>query len=428
MSARPDADWPAVTGLGVRCAIGSGLEEFTGALRAGRSGVRPLAAGQDPDAPGAPLPPYDFTAELATRMARGEKPAARAARTAARSPATVQLALMAALEAWTHAGLAGAPLPGDRVGLVVAGNNLTGATAHRTAERYRERPQAIPGRYALHMQDTDQVGTVSEVLGITGEGCTVGGASASGNLALITAARVIATGGADACLVLGAPTELSPMERQAYRALGAMATGSGSGDRADTEQLCRPFDAGHRGFVDGVGAAAVLLESPVSARRRGARVLARLAGYGWKLSGTSLAEPSEDAEAEVMRAALARAGVTPARLGYVNTHGTASPLGDRTEAAALLRVLDSHDRVWLNATKALTGHCLSAAGVVEAVATVVQMNAGFVHPNPCLTDPIEPRLRFAGAKAEPAESAYALSNSFGFGGFHSAVVFADEGA
>ncbi|WP_329213061.1 polyketide beta-ketoacyl:ACP synthase [Streptomyces sp. NBC_01485] len=424
MTARHGVGRAVITGLGVRCAIGTGLKEFTESLRSGRSGIRP-PDDRHPDEPGAPLPPYDFAAELASR---GEPQAARAARTAARSPAAVQSALLAALEAWTHAGLAASPLPGDRVALVIAGNNLTGGTAHRTAERYRGRPDAVPGRYALHMQDTDHVGVVSEVLGITGEGCTVGGASASGNLALITAARTIAAGGADACLVVGTPAELTPMERQAYRALGAMAVAPNGPGPRDPDPLCRPFDTGHRGFTDGAGAAAVLLESAESARRRGARVLAGLAGYGWKLSGTSLADPSEDAEVEVMRTALARAGTTSARLGYVNTHGTASPLGDRTEAAALMRVLDSPDRVWVNATKALTGHCLSAAGVVEAVATVAQLNAGFVHPNPYLTDPIEPRLRFTGAKAMPAESAYALSNSFGFGGFHSAVVFADEGA
>ncbi|MFD0395935.1 hypothetical protein ACFQ3Z_43170 [Streptomyces nogalater] len=117
----------------------------------------------------------------------------------------------------------------------------------------------------------------------------------------------------------------------------------------------------------------------------------------------------------------------PGQLGYVNTHGTASPLGDRTEAAALLRVLGPDAPALVNATKALTGHCLSAAGVVEAVATVAQLAGGFAHPNPWLADPVEPRLRFTGTAEVPLAAEFALSNSFGFAGFHSAVIFANEG-
>ncbi|MDX3529652.1 beta-ketoacyl synthase N-terminal-like domain-containing protein [Streptomyces sp. ID05-39B] len=414
-----------VTGLGVHCAAGAGLAAFTDALRAGRSALLP-AADRDADSPGAPLPPFDYPALLTERRAHGGWVPQKAARTAARSPLGVQVSVLTAAEAWAHAGLTEEALPPERLGLVVAGNNLTGAGAHRAADRYRDRPAAVPGRYALHMQDTDQVGVVSEVLGIQGEGCTVGGASASGNIALITAARLLDAGAVDACLVLGAPTELAPVERQAYRALGAM-TPAATGAATDHEPPCRPFDRAHRGFTDGVGGAAVVLETAAGARRRGARVLARLAGHALRLSGTSLADPSEQVEAAVMRTALERAQVTPGQLGYVNTHGTGSPLGDRTEAAALLRVLGPDAPALVNATKALTGHCLGAAGVVEAVATLAQLAGGFAHPNPWLTDPVEPRLRFAGTAAVPLAAEFALSNSFGFGGFHSAVVFANEG-
>ena len=418
-------DGVVVTGLGVHCAAGAGLEAFTDALRSGRSALLP-AADRDADSPGAPLPPFDYQALLTDRRARGDWVPRKAARTAARSPLAVQVSVLTAAEAWARAGLAEKAPPPERLGLVVAGNNLTGAGAHRAGERYRDRPAAVPGRYALHMQDTDQVGVVSEILGIGGEGCTVGGASASGNVALVTAARMLDAGAVDACLVLGAPTELAPLERQAYRALGAM-TPAATGTGTDHEPPCRPFDRTHRGFTDGVGAAAVVLESAASARRRGTRVLARLAGHALRLSGNSLADPSEQVEAEVMRSALKRAGAAPGHIGYVNTHGTASPLGDRTEAAALLDVLGPDAPALVNATKALTGHCLGAAGVVEAVATVAQLAGGFAHPNPWLTDPVEPRLRFTGTTAVPLAAEFALSNGFGFGGFHSAVVFANEG-
>ena len=125
-----------------------------------------------------------------------------------------------------------------------------------------------------------------------------------------------------------------------------------------------------------------------------------------------------------MAGALAMAGIGAERVDYVNAHATGTPAGDDAEVQALAAVLGAGaGRPWVNATKALIGHCLSAAGVVEAVAAVVQMRAGFVHPNPALRDPVTAGLRFGGAdEPPPAVGEYALSNSFGFGGFNSAVV------
>lgn len=404
-----------VTGIGILCSIGADAGEFTAALRAGRSGI---GCG---DGCGAPIAVFDLSQALSGRGYPDDLRAA-ARRAAARSPRPVQAALVAALEAWTMAGLPGCPVPGERVALIVAGNNLTGAHTYALQERHRDELAYLPGRLALQMQDTDCVGVLSQALAITGEGHTVGGASASGNIALITAARLLAADAADACLVVGVPADLSPPERHAYRQLGAMADPAASKGQP---RQCRPFDAAHDGFVDGQGAAALLLEPARSARRRAVPPLARLAGGDLRLSANSLADPSEAAEALVMTTALERAGITLAQLGYVNAHGTGSPLGDQTEAQALAAVLAGRaDDVWVNATKALTGHCLCAAGVVEAVATIIQMSFGFVHPNPYLDNPIAPGLRFTGTSAEPARITAALSNSFGFGGFHSAVVFA----
>jgi malonyl-ACP decarboxylase len=152
-------------------------------------------------------------------------------------------------------------------------------------------------------------------------------------------------------------------------------------------------------------------------------VLATVAGYDLKLDGNSLADPSEAGEARVMVGALRRAGLEPKDIGYVNAHGTGAPLGDRVEAAALRTVLEPLGHAWVNSTKALAGHCLHAAGVLEAVATILQVRGGFVHPTPGLDRPIDPDLRFVGATAQRAEPGYALSNSFGFGGFNACVAF-----
>jgi len=124
-----------------------------------------------------------------------------------------------------------------------------------------------------------------------------------------------------------------------------------------------------------------------------------------------------------MLAALQVAGLDASEVDYLNAHGTGSPLGDDTEVLAIEKVFHGAlDRVWVNATKSITGHCLSSAGVVEAVATVGQLRGGFVHPNPNLAKPVGP-LRFSRAEAPSADIEVAMSNGFGFGGFNTSVLF-----
>src|SRR6185369_6026435 len=143
------------------------------------------------------------------------------------------------------------------------------------------------------------------------------------------------------------------------------------------------------------------------------------------LDANSLADPSPTGESRVMVQAIAQAGLSRDRIGYVNAHGTGSVLGDQVEVDALRTVFGSGAaRPWVNSTKGLVGHCLCAAGVVEAVATLVQLRGGFVHPNANLDQPMDAGLRFVGARAQPAGPGFALSNGFGFGGVNSSVIFA----
>ena len=397
-----------ITGMGVRCAIADDVPAFAAALRAGRSGIRRVPTGSAHEPPyAAPLADLDLTGRTGARYAGPVR------RVAARAPRPVRVGVDTAVQAWRDARLDDGSVAPHRIGLVVAGHNLTGGYADALGPKLARSPAHVPGRAALHLFDTDHVGIVSEVLGLRGEGCTVGGASASGNVGIVHGARLIESGTADACLVLGALTELSALSRQAFANLGAMAMSGG----------CRPFDHAHTGFVAGEGCACLVLESRASAAARGAPVLAGLAGYAIRLDGAGLAEPSVSGEAAAMTEALARAGLDPADIGYVSTHGTGTPSGDRAEAAALHTVF-GRGPAWVNATKELTGHCLHAAAVVEAVAAVVQLRSGFVHPNPALTDPIDDRLRFAGPEVRDSTARFALSNSFGFGGINTSVVLA----
>ncbi|WP_093802473.1 beta-ketoacyl synthase N-terminal-like domain-containing protein [Streptomyces sp. Wb2n-11] len=409
---------PWITGAGVLCATAAGVEDFARALRAGTSGIG--RRGVDGDHPelrpllSADLSGFDLRGATADR----EEPLRReASRVAGRSPRSVQASVAVALEGWERAGLHRAGVPGGRIGIVVAGHNLGGRFAEEVRPRYLSSPVHLPARYPLQFMDTDHVGTVSQLLGLTGEGYTVGGASASGNVALINAARLVESGAVDVCLVLGALTDLSDMERQAFYNLGAMA----GGQATEPEQASRPFDTAHGGFVPGQGAACLVLESAASAERRGAAPWAGLEGYAMRLSGNGLADPSAADEADVMSRALRHAGLDPGRIDYVNAHGTGSPLGDETELTAL-RALFGRGGPWVNSTKGLIGHCLCAAGVVEAVATVLQMRDGFVHANANLVTPIGTGGRLVGTRSRPAAIGHAMSNGFGFGGFNTSVV------
>jgi malonyl-[acp] decarboxylase len=393
-----------VTGMGVVCSIGTDVETFAAALRAGRSGAELRGFALEPAVAGRESLPGPLRR--------------RALSAGRRAPLPVQASLGAALEAWESSRLHDGPVPPDQVGLVVAGNNLNGQLTERARSRYGDQPLYLPGRFALHQLDTDHVGTLSQVIGIAGEGFTVGAASASGNVGIISASRLVEAGAVRACLVVGALTDLSSLERQALVNIGALADTSGDGARG-------PFDRCSPGFVYGQGAACLVLEPEESARRRGATILAGIAGYDLKLDGNSLADPREDGEAHVIASSLRRAGVEPGAVSYVNAHGTGSALGDEVELRALRRALGgAFSRPWLNSTKALTGHCLSAAGVLEAVATIVQMRGGFVHPTVSLRDPIDPAFRFVGPRAQPAEIRFAVSNGFGFGGFNTSVTLA----
>ena len=136
-----------------------------------------------------------------------------------------------------------------------------------------------------------------------------------------------------------------------------------------------------------------------------------------------MSDPNENGEIKAMESALTQAGITSRDVEYVNTHGTSSPLGDATELGAIKKVFkENMERIWINSTKGLTGHCLFSAGVVEAIAAIIQMQAGFIHPNKNLEDPIDKDFQFGGKHMTKAQINTAMSNSFGFGGINTSII------
>jgi 3-oxoacyl-[acyl-carrier-protein] synthase II len=284
-----------------------------------------------------------------------------------------------------------------------------------------EEPEYIDPLYGVVQVDTDVVAVVSELLGLQGPSFTVGGACSSGNLALLAGIDLIRSGRADAVLVSGAPADLNPVALQGFAIINALSYVSFN---EEPTRASRPFDARREGFVPGEGSGAVVLETLAGARARGARIWAELLGGASNSDASRLTQPNVDGQVRAMRGALQDAGVTPDQIDYVNAHGTSTPLGDLVEVAAIKALFgDRAYRIPVNSTKSLIGHSLTAAGVVELVATVLQMEHNILHPTINQEEPdLELDLDFVPNQAREHHVDLAISNSFGFGGFNSCVV------
>ncbi len=412
-----------ITGMGTVSSIGNNVSTFCNSLRSGKSGIKKTSTTEEPKVSVdivAKIEDFSFSDFVDRFQNVSEEKCQHAKRLGRRAPFVIQTSIVSALEAWSNARLHdNRPLP-ERVGLIVAGQNSTQNYQYDLISKFRKNPEYLSPRYALEFLETNQVGVLSELFDIKGEGFTVGGASATGNVGIIKGYQLVRAGLVDVCLVTGVVADLSPMDIQGFINIGAM---GGKKYLDQPEKACRPFDSQHEGFIYGQASACIILESGISAEKRGAPFLAEIKGYALNLDSNSAANPSVDGEAKAMLSALNQAGLSVSDVDYINTHGSSSPLGDKTEAEAISKVFkDYTSGLWLNSTKGLTGHCLYSAGVVETIATVEQMRQGFLHPNKNLETPVCNNLQFCSTEAMDYQSNVAMSNSFGFGGINTSIV------
>jgi len=329
-----------------------------------------------------------------------------------------QLALTAALDAVADAGPGDVP-PG-RVAVVV-GNAVGGrATSDAESARYaHDGPRAVSPLMPVMTMPNAAAAMISIALGSTGPVHTLATTCASGADAIGYGRALLAAGIADVVVAGGCEATLTPVTMAAFAALGAL-----SGRNDDPAAASRPFDAARDGFVMGEGAAFVVLEREEDARARGARSHGVVLGYGCSSDAHHLTvpHPAGAGAAAAMRMALADAGVAPADVGHVNTHGTSTPLNDAVEAAALVEVFGTAPPP-ATALKGVTGHLLAASGVAEAITTLQAVAAGTVPPvaNHTTTDPACP-IDVVHGTARSVAPAPALSNSFGFGGHNASLV------
>jgi malonyl-ACP decarboxylase len=412
-----------ITGMGIVSSIGHDIAAFARSLADGKSGIkrrdRQMASALPLDI-GADIDGFSFQTMLQQIPDLPDTLTQTALHTARRSPFTVQTSVVSALQAWRQARLHTGEIPPERIGIVIAGHNTTQNYQYSLCSDFQRHPEYLSPRYALQFMDSNQIGVLSQIFDIHGEGFVTGGASASGNVGVIHGARLIEAGVADACLVVGVVADLSPMEIQGFHSIGAM---GGKRFHDEPERACRPFDSLHEGFIYGQTSACLVLESGITAGTRKIFALATILGGAINLHATATSEPDINGEVQAMRGALRQSGLAAGDIDYLNTHGSSSPLGDGVEIQAVEQVFGDHfPSLWLNATKGLTGHCLHSAGVVEIIACVIQMQHGFIHANINLENPINTRARFCGAQAVREQMRTAMSNAFGFGGINTSIV------
>jgi malonyl-ACP decarboxylase len=413
----PDSDSSAilVTGLGVTTAIGQGKAGFIAALLQGQSNFSVMQR------PGRQYSPRGGTerATTATRFLGAEISSfsmpdvvpGGMLRTASWSG---QVALTTLHEAWNDANLR--DVDPARIGLVVGGCNFQQRELIRTHEAYRERLQFLRPSYGLSFMDSDVCGMCTEVFRIQGFAYTVGGASASGQLAVIHAIQAVESGQVDVCIALGALMDLSFWECQGLRSLGAMGSDAFANEPA---LACRPFDERSDGFIFGESCGAVVVERAATATRSGVDAYARVAGWALRMDANRNPNPSFEGEASVLRQVLHKAGLDAKAIDYINPHGTGSTLGDATELQAIAQC--GLDHAYLNATKSLIGHGLSAAGAVELIATLLQMRARQLHPSKNLDQPIDDTFNWVRQDSVDHTIRRAVKMSMGFGGISCAV-------
>lgn len=309
-----------ITGIGVTSAIGQGKTAFTSALMHGQHafGVMQRPGRQKGTAfLGAEIPILSYPESLSKRLLR----------TASFSG---QVAMITLHEAWSEAKLdAVDPI---RIGLVIGGSNIQQRDLMLTCEAYADRIHFIRPSYGLSFMDSDLCGLCTEQFGIRGLAYTVGGASASGQVAIINAIQALQTGRVDICIAMGALADLSYLECQGLRSLGAMGT-----DRYATEPAlaCRPFDKNHDGFIYGESCGAVVIERVRSAIDRRVQPYAVISGWAMGMDGNRNPNPSYEGEVGVIQKALQQAKLSPQEIDYINPHGTGSMIGDETELKAL---------------------------------------------------------------------------------------------
>lgn len=402
-----------VTGVGCISPLGSDVKTTWEGLLAGRCGISPISR-FDPDG---------LSCQIAGQADDFNPESRLAAKEARRMDRFIQLGLCAGLEAFDDSGLdldsTDRTQAGVLIGAGIGGLETIETTTHLLSEKGARKvsPFYIPSSI-INMVS----GNLSIMLGLQGPNLAVVTACTTGTHAIGEAARMIALGDAEVMIAGGTEAAITPTSMAGFAAAKALSR------RNDSPQTAsRPWDQGRDGFVMGEGAGTLVLESAEHAKARGARIYAELAGYGMSGDAHHMTQPAAGGEgaARCMKNALNSAGLNPTAVGYINAHGTSTPLGDLAETLAIKSVFESHaSSLLVSSNKSMIGHLLGAAGGVEAVASVLSLHHQTIPPTINLDEPDpECDLDYVPHEARNTAVNTVVSNSFGFGGTNGTLVF-----
>ncbi|MBW8367302.1 MAG: beta-ketoacyl-ACP synthase II [Arenimonas sp.] len=402
-----------VTGMGIVSPIGNTLAAAWDSIQAGRCGIGPITH-------------FDASA-YATRIA-GEVRDFDAKsflppKDVKKMDTFIHYGLAASFQAMDDAGLEVTEANAERIGAII-GAGIGGVRGiEETAIALHEGgPRKVSPFYVPSTIINMLPGQLTIMKGIKGPNFSAVSACATSNHSIGMAMRMIQYGDADIMVAGGAEHGATPTSVGGFCSMKAMSTRNDEPLRAS-----RPWDKDRDGFVLGDGAGILILEEYEHAKARGARIYCELAGFGASSDAYHMTAPSEngDGPARCMRMALKDAGVNAEQVGYLNAHGTSTPLGDLAETHAVKRALGDHAyETMVSSTKSMTGHLLGAAGGVEAIFTVMALHTGVIPPTINLDEPGEGcDLDYVPNVARQAKIDVAVSNGFGFGGTNGTLVF-----
>ena len=402
-SSKNDLSRVVITGAGIITALGTGWARNAEGFRAGRVAMRPVTL-------------FDVSRQRVKVAAEVDLPATLPRtklnpRRIERMDRAARLLLLAAHEAWQECGWE----PRENLRLVLgttSGGMSLGEANYRQAIQSPDTHRRQPSR-VLHYQAQRQAMDVADAFGFTGPITIIGNACASGANAIGHAYDLVRLGQAERVLTGG------------YDALSQLVFSGFDSLQALSPTRCRPFDAQRDGLALGEGAAVLALETMDSAKRRNASVLGEIVGYGAATDAHHLTQPHPNGDAAFvsMSQASRAVGVTPDKIGYVNAHGTGTPLNDSAEAAAINRWAGAHAQTLpVSSTKSGIGHLLGAAGAVETVICLMALREKWLPPTSTVEE-VEPLCAFPVVqKPTDAKLEYALTNSFGFGGANATLI------
>jgi 3-oxoacyl-(acyl-carrier-protein) synthase len=411
-----------ITGMGTINPLGDTLEGYYQNLIAGKSGIRrwqSLDMSRIECKIGGDLGGYDCLAALARYQdVLGPETYKKARKVFRSTTFSAKAAVLCTLGAWQDAGLSSTAVDPFRVSVIVGGHNLNSNYIHDNSKRFFEDEESMDPLSGVEGIDPNVPAVITELLGLHGPAFTIGGACASGNLALREGFRDIMSGECDAAVIAGGLFDMSPGDIQASVIINAVVVKPEYQDHP--EKASRPFDADRAGFVYSHGAGTLMLEELEHARARGARIHGEVLGVRANANACHLPAPAAGVQARLMRELLASTGTDPTEVDFASCHATGTPGGDLEEIRAVKEAFGSHAyRMKLNAAKSMLGHTCWASPIVETIAGLLQMKHGRLHPTINI-DHLDPEVDLDVCAKGPVDHQIRcmLKNSFGFGGIN----------